>query len=61
MLLKLLIRKIRVPYVLLWSHPTSDYGKGLIRIDGYTRNNIGEGIDDRVTLEKSIILKKLNS
>ena len=30
----------------------SDYGKGLIRIDGYTRSNIGEGIDDRVTIRQ---------
>ena len=28
-------------YVLLWSSQSQDYGEGLIRIDGYTRNNIG--------------------
>src|SRR5690348_12775579 len=39
-------------FVLLWSSPPSDYGKGLIRIDGYTRNNIGEGIDDRISIRK---------
>jgi transitional endoplasmic reticulum ATPase len=39
-------------YALLWSSQPSDYGKGLIRIDGYTRNNIGEGIDDRVSIKK---------
>ncbi len=45
-------KKNKSTYVLLWSSPASDYGKGLIRIDGYTRNNIGEGIDDRVTIRK---------
>ncbi len=45
-------KKNKSTYVLLWSSPSSDYGKGLIRIDGYTRNNISEGIDDRVTIRK---------
>src|ERR671938_331217 len=39
-------------FVLLWSSQPDDYGRGLIRIDGYTRNNIGVGIDDRVTIQK---------
>ncbi|HKY52692.1 MAG TPA: CDC48 family AAA ATPase, partial [Anaerolineales bacterium] len=39
-------------YVLLWSSQTEDYGKRLIRIDGYTRNNIGVGIDDTVSVRK---------
>ena len=39
-------------FVLLWSSQQSDYGRGLIRIDGYTRNNIGIGIDDRVNIQK---------
>ena len=39
-------------YVLLWSGQSEDYGKGLIRIDGYTRNNIGIGIDDSITVRK---------
>ncbi|HZI69584.1 MAG TPA: CDC48 family AAA ATPase [Nitrososphaeraceae archaeon] len=39
-------------FVLLWSSQPSDYGRGLIRIDGYTRNNIGIGIDDRVNIQK---------
>jgi transitional endoplasmic reticulum ATPase len=39
-------------FVLLWSSQSSDYGRGLIRIDGYTRNNIGIGIDDRVNIQK---------
>ena len=39
-------------FVLLWSSQPADYGRGLIRIDGYTRNNIGIGIDDRVNIQK---------
>jgi transitional endoplasmic reticulum ATPase len=39
-------------FVLLWSSQPDDYGRGLIRIDGYTRNNIGVGIDDRVKVQK---------
>ena len=38
-------------YVLLWSSQPTDYGKGLIRIDGYTRS-IFVGIDDKVTINK---------
>ena len=45
-------KKNKSTYALLWSSPASDYGKGLIRIDGYTRSNIGEGIDDGVTIRK---------
>jgi len=44
-------------YVLLWSSQPDDYGKRLIRIDGYTRNNIGVGIDDHVAVQK-VCLKK---
>ncbi|HEX6671859.1 MAG TPA: CDC48 family AAA ATPase [Nitrososphaeraceae archaeon] len=39
-------------YVLLWSSNSNDYGKGLIRIDGYTRENISVGIDDQITVQK---------
>ncbi len=39
-------------FVLLWSSQPDDYGRGLIRIDGYTRNNSGVGIDDRVNVQK---------
>jgi transitional endoplasmic reticulum ATPase len=39
-------------FALLWSSQPTDYGAGIIRIDGYTRNNIGAGIDDRVTIQK---------
>ncbi|HXG05839.1 MAG TPA: CDC48 family AAA ATPase [Nitrososphaera sp.] len=44
-------------YVLLWSGQTDDYGKGIIRIDGYTRNNIGIGIDDTVIIRKVSVRK----
>jgi transitional endoplasmic reticulum ATPase len=54
-------KKNKSTYVLLWSSPASDYGKGLIRIDGYTRSNIGEGIDDRVTVRKVDNIEKANS
>src|ERR671923_1745115 len=39
-------------YVLLWSSQPTDHGKGLIRIDGYTRSNISVGIDDKVSINK---------
>src|SRR5690606_30627190 len=44
-------------YVLLWSSQSDDYGKGVIRIDGYTRNNIGIGIDDSVIIRKVAVRK----
>jgi transitional endoplasmic reticulum ATPase len=40
-------------YVLLWSNQPEDYGRGLIRIDGYIRNNVGVGIDDKVRIRKA--------
>src|ERR671923_496439 len=45
-------------YVLLWSSQPTDHGKGLIRIDGYTRSNISVGIDDKVTINKVKNVKK---
>jgi transitional endoplasmic reticulum ATPase len=42
----------RNTHVLLWSSQHQDYGKRLIRIDGYTRNNLGVGIDDNVIIER---------
>ena len=42
-------------YALLWSGQSEDYGKRLIRIDGYTRNSIGIGIDDSVSVRKVIV------
>jgi transitional endoplasmic reticulum ATPase len=44
-------------YVLLWSSQRDDHGKRLIRIDGYTRNNIGVGIDDKVGVRKVNVKK----
>ncbi|MGA2664595.1 MAG: CDC48 family AAA ATPase [Nitrososphaerales archaeon] len=40
----------RASYTLLWAGYPEDYGLGLIRIDGYTRNNIDVGLDDTVTV-----------
>jgi transitional endoplasmic reticulum ATPase len=39
-------------HALLWSSQPEDRGKGMIRIDGYIRNNIGVGIDDKVRIRK---------
>lgn len=35
-----------------WSGYQEDIGKGIIRIDGYTRNNSGAGIDEKVAVKK---------
>ncbi len=35
-----------------WPGYQEDYGKGIIRIDGYTRNNAGVGIDEKVDVKK---------
>ena len=40
-------------YAKVWPGQSSDYGKGLVRIDGLTRTNAGVGIDDRVTVRKA--------
>ncbi len=45
--------KKKKSYALLWSGFSEDYESGLIRIDGYTRNNIGVGVDDTVTIAKA--------
>ncbi len=45
-------RNKKKSYVLLWSPREVDNGKSLIRIDGYTRNNLGVGIDDTVSIKK---------
>jgi transitional endoplasmic reticulum ATPase len=39
-------------YAKIWPGQTAEYGRGLIRIDGLTRNNAGAGIDDRVTARR---------
>jgi len=40
-------------YAKVWPGQTVEYGRGLIRIDGLTRNNAGVGIDDRVTVRRA--------
>ena len=35
-----------------WPGYQEDFGKGTIRIDGYTRNNAGSGIDEKVDVKK---------
>jgi len=42
--------KKKVSYTLLWAGYPEDYGLGLIRIDGYTRNNLAVGLDDTVQI-----------
>ena len=42
----------RKTHVLLWSSQQQDFGRKLIRVDGYTRNNLGLGIDDNVSIKK---------
>jgi transitional endoplasmic reticulum ATPase len=37
---------------LYWPGYQEDYGKGTIRIDGYTRSNAGAGIDENVEVKK---------
>ncbi len=37
----------------LWPGQTVDYGRGLLRIDGYIRASIGAGLDDRVKIKKA--------
>jgi transitional endoplasmic reticulum ATPase len=48
----------RNTHALLWSSQVSDSGRRLIRIDGYTRNNLGVGIDDNVSI-KSVNASKV--
>ena len=38
-------------YVKLWPGSTSEYGDGLIKIDGITRQNIGAGIGDKAFIK----------
>ena len=44
-------------FALLWSGQPEDYGLKVIRIDGYTRNNLGIGIDDHVKIRKAQDIK----
>ena len=38
-------------HVKLWPGSPEDYGSGLIKIDGITRQNIGAGIGDKVSVK----------
>ncbi len=40
----------RKTHVKLWPGAPEEYGEGIIKIDGVTRQNLGAGIGDRVTL-----------
>jgi transitional endoplasmic reticulum ATPase len=42
----------KTTYALLWPGRSEDHGKELIRVDGYIRNNLGSGIDDRVRVRR---------
>src|ERR671918_2149790 len=44
-------------FALLWSGQPEDYGLRVIRIDGYTRNNLRVGIDDHVKIRKAQDIK----
>ena len=39
-------------YAKVWPSQTVEYGRGLIRIDGFIRSNAGVGIDERVQVRK---------
>ena len=38
-------------HVKLWPGTPEEYGKGIIKIDGITRQNIGAGIGDKISLK----------
>ena len=40
-------------FALLWPGQSADAGRGVVRIDGNTRNNAGVGIDDKVVVRKT--------
>ncbi|MEM1557723.1 MAG: CDC48 family AAA ATPase [Thermoproteota archaeon] len=42
----------RKTYALVWPASAKDRGLGLIRIDGYTRENVGVSLDDKVRVRK---------
>jgi transitional endoplasmic reticulum ATPase len=42
---------------LCWPGHPEDSGKGIIRIDGYIRKNVGVGIDDKVEIKKIEVSK----
>ena len=38
-------------YVKLWPASPQEYGTNIIKIDGITRQNIGAGIDDKISIK----------
>ncbi|MGI0010451.1 MAG: AAA family ATPase, partial [Nitrosopumilaceae archaeon] len=42
----------RKSHVKLWSGSAEDYGTGIIKIDGITRQNIGSGIGEKISVKK---------
>ena len=44
-------------YVKLWPALPQEYGTGLIKIDGITRQNIGAGIDDKISIKSVEVVK----
>ena len=42
----------RKTFALVWPSRSEDYGRGLIRMDGYLRKNSEAGIDDKITIRK---------
>jgi transitional endoplasmic reticulum ATPase len=49
-----MIEGSKVTAAIAWPSYSSDYGKNLIRIDGYTRRNAGVAIDDTVKVWKGV-------
>ena len=49
-----MIEGSKVTAAIAWPSYSSDYGKNLIRIDGYTRRNAGAAIDDAVKVWKGV-------
>jgi len=49
-----MIEGSKVTAAIAWPSYSSDYGKNLIRIDGYTRRNAGVAIDDTVRVWKGV-------
>jgi len=49
-----MIEGSKVTAAIAWPSYSSDYGKNLIRIDGYTRRNAGAAIDDTVKVWKGV-------
>lgn len=43
----------RRTFAKVWPGQSVEYGRGLIRIDGYIRTSIGIGLDDRVNIKKA--------